>query len=93
MPLFELKPPLMFGPNISGATAARDLTNAYNGLDVYQSGAFFWNQKNSKGSLAGGVHTDAGGTLNLNASMSDDTYGASETVQPSSVRLLPCIKL
>lgn len=84
--------PMMFGPNISGATAARDLINAYNGLDVYQTGVFFWNQKNSKGALSGGVHTDAGGTLNLDASRVSSVFGASTTVQPASLWLLPCIK-
>ena len=83
----------MLGPNISGATAARDLTNAYDGLDVYQSGAFFWNQKNSKGALSGGYHNDAGGTLNLDASRSNATYGSGSTVQPAAMNLLPCIKI
>lgn len=82
----------MLGPNITGATAARDFTNAYDGLDVYQIGVFFWNQKNSKGALSGGYHNDAGGTLNLDASRSDATYGVASTVQPTSIRLLSCIK-
>ena len=80
-------------PNIIGSAAGRDFINAYGGLDTRQSGVFFWNQQNAVGSMDGGSHRDPGGTLNFDASREESLFGKSSTVQPQSLRLIPCIKI
>ena len=81
-------------PNITGAASGRDFINVYDGLhtNTYQSGAFYWSEPKSDGSLSGGYHQDPNGTLSFEASRSNDLYGSSTTIQPASLRLLPCIK-
>ena len=84
---FEL---VMFGPNIIGsATYQIDVGCVDVGASI-MSGAF------ARGSqyphrLRG---QDGGGSvaLTLNASLSSQVYGASSTVQPLSIRVLPLIK-
>lgn len=80
------KLPLMFGrPNITGSTTDRYLAT---GADFSASGAYVKVQTASRmrGEEASGwkIHFDANG--------SSGVYGGSSTVQPSSLRLLPCIK-
>ena len=76
-------------PNITGAV--RHVSETYGAIGEC-SGAF------SKGSLSSGNNTpdglDAGptGILNFAAKSSSSVYSKSTTVQPSSLRLLPCIK-
>ena len=75
--------PLMFGPNITGKIVAVTGGGTISGAFVTSSDA---NRKISAGTNA------ANEGWVLNASYSSDLYGNSETVQPFSLRLLPCIK-
>ena len=72
-------------PNITGSTTDRYLAT---GADFSASGAYVKVQTASRmrGEEASGwkIHFDANG--------SSGVYGGSSTVQPSSLRLLPCIK-
>ena len=74
--------PVMFGPNISGINAVQYTPSC--------NGAFKkWGQNIGNvvaGDWAGGVPSY------LDASASSAIYSKSSTVQPSAVRLLPCIK-
>ena len=77
----------MFGrPNITGGTTDQYLAS---GATFSVSGAYVKVQTAS--SMRG---TEAGGwKIHFDASGASDVYGASSTVQPPSIRLLPCIKL
>lgn len=77
----------MFGlPNITGS-----LSEVMQYAPAYlQNGAFTSTDKKYNN-----FSTGSGGscyTVTLNASASSSVYGASATVQPSSILLLPCIK-
>ena len=73
-------------PNITGAGPLASSTSP--------SGSFTGAFSKATGSLAGGI--SEGGSVDANvtfdASASSAIYGASSTVQPPAVRLLPCIK-
>ena len=80
--------PVMFGPNITGAikpfNVACDDFTASGALSGGKSSTP-WNGKTNVGSS---VITD----IALAASKYDAKYGASSTVQPTSLRLVHCIK-
>ena len=80
--------PVMFGPNITGSIkpfgVACDDFVATGALSGGKSSTP-WNGKTNVGSK---VIDD----ITFNASRSNGTYG-STTVQPESIRLIPCIKL
>ena len=57
--------------------------------DVTDQGAFY--KSGNTNTVPNGV-TAAGAHLGFDASKSEAVFGASNTVQPPAVRLLPCIK-
>jgi hypothetical protein len=77
--------PLMFGlPNITGRLQGGDAN------DDEATEAFYWlSQTNSQ--LDGSDYRLD--NVGFDASRSNPLYGASTTVQPASIRYLPCIKL
>ena len=86
--------PVMFGPNITGVgydtLRAADVT----AVNKYVSGAIYSKARTTAASAVSYqsiVNNDNGGCLRFDASRSSSTYGTS-TVQPSSVRLVHCIK-
>ena len=87
-PLSLPKTPVMLGgtPNITG-----ELGYMRDDVDVYQfaSGAF---SIASGGSGYTGENRVAGIKWTFSANRSNSAYAASDTVQPSSLRGLPCIK-
>ena len=75
----------MFGlPNISGEAPAGE-----HGGQGYSGALYF--VSTTRGESAGGGSVDQ--LLGLDASKSNPLYGASNTVQPSSLYALACIKL
>lgn len=75
-------------PNISG-TAFTDITNAV--LDGEATGAFSW--LSTGNSSAGTGSTIRGGLgVAIDASRVSSIFDGSSSVQPMSVRVLPCIK-
>lgn len=80
------KDPVMFGPNITGK-----VKNVGLNFSETESVGSTWGTKED---WWGGSNDDNyKTTLNFDASRSSSVYGESSIVQPSSVRLLPCIKL
>ena len=78
---------MMFGPNITGKVA--DFNDR--SIGISPSGAFY------KSGTVGGAPGEWGGsgtryTIEMDASKASGTYGQSQTVQPSSLQLLACIK-
>lgn len=71
-------------PNVTGSTGySTAQTN-------FTSGAFFQTTGQSDGLGGGGISTSQ--VLSIDASRSNPVYGASNTVQPPALTLLPCIK-
>ena len=85
-PLLPSISPVMFGPNITGGTVDM-LFWDYSGA---MSGCFY--QKSTKHNHCGDTGSSYFNQLGLDASRSSGLYGDSSTVQPSALRLLPCIK-
>ena len=95
--------PVMFGPNITGSTSwdVNGLGKANLGYSscgssrVSNSGAMsvtagsYWACIGS----SGGDFNGNNAVVNINARSSNSTYGSSSVVQPSSTRLLFCIKI
>ena len=89
----DLTVPVMFGPNItgrfnrdaSGGRAWGVITQENNSTGPFYAGA------NVGRGMAGSESVQAG-DLMFDASLANSTYSGS-TVQPVSIRLLPCIKL
>lgn len=75
--------PVMFGPNITGEFVA----SAYVTVGT-QKGAF----RVGKITDCPNKDNDGGHLFYFDASDSDSTYGATQTVQPPSIRLVQCIK-
>ena len=74
--------PVMFGPNIIGTAGGLQYPD-----DIF-SGSLY-----RVGTCDKGYERDYGGTVfGLDASLSSSVYGASQTIQPSSMRFLACIK-
>ena len=85
-----LNPPLMFGPNISGADSPYGLEAS--NKNTVLSGAFFLSD--SVQATKGYGHTEAGKdrAVFMSADRSSTIYGGASTVQPPAVRFLPVIK-
>lgn len=80
--------PVMLGPNITGKTGSAKLQN---GPAEYTKGdgAF----RRSGGSIESGDGAQWTGICwDFDASWSSSTFGTSQTVQPTSLCLMPCIK-
>ena len=77
-----VKDPVMLGPNITGQLAPYDSTaEAYTGAFLFVG--------TSNGVTSNWREIRRGG---IDASRSSSLYGASATVQPPALELLPCIK-
>lgn len=77
--------PVMFGPNISGRFE-------YHAWAAQRTGAFY---EGTSGVLKTGGNTDRAcgdAMTRMDASLVNSAYGNSSTVQPSSLRLVLCIK-
>ena len=70
------------------ASASR-VTSSYGGFE--SSGSFTY-KYTSQGNINYGAMRNTDGTLDFDASKSSPIYGASDTVQPPALTLLPCIK-
>ena len=70
-------------PNIEGTSVAND--GAW-----YESGAFFRSQ--TKGMTNCDAHNGSRNIISFDASLSNEIYGNSDTVQPPALSLLPQIK-
>ncbi len=86
------------GSNIPGEKIAAGLPNIKGGVGVYNSNNTFGGTKWHAGNYPGsGNSTSYGGVgdagyVEIDASGSNPIYGASNTVQPPALTLLPCIK-
>ena len=74
-------------PNIEANLS--EVTASYG--DFKSSGAFTY-KKIEQGNIEWGALRNSEGELEFNASKSNPIYGASDTVQPPALTLLPCIK-
>ena len=74
-------------PNITGTIKTDGLRGSIN---PQPAGAFYWDQQNNS-SHSGGSNN--GGLMGFSADRVNKIYGSSSTVQPASLRFLPCIKL
>ena len=81
----------MFGPNITGGftitntvgtTSVKDTSGAFAAVHLGTGKNFYTSSNNLEQK-----------SVSLDSSRSSGLYGDSSTVQPSSVRLLPCIKI
>ena len=83
--------PIMFGPNISGQHNVPNGNRSGDALYVDVRGSFgYVSQASQTGNAGdGGV----GCRIDINASRSSAVFGASATVQPSSMYQLACIKI
>ena len=80
----------MFGPNISGDFNAQPNSIGDN-FKAHASGAFLATNP-YPGFINNGTFNTPSGGYDFDASSSSGVYGKASTVQPSSLRLLPCIK-
>ena len=88
-------PPVMFGPNIIGHSEL-DTTVDGNSLIFLASGAFSREVVQASGGYAAYqsvLTVQRHGNFDFDASNSNAIFGKSSVVQPSSIRLLPCIKI
>lgn len=78
------------GPNITGSASFQNNIGLTNERGIvtgaFTAGSEFPNTFSS----VNGYSTNA---IGFDASLADSTYGSSESVQPSAIKLLPCIKL
>ncbi len=79
-------------PNITGSAEDLYLTDSWSGNNHWSDGSLTWTQAQNFTSNTDSGSSGAGCRLNLNAALSNSIYGASATVQPKSLTLLPCIK-
>ena len=77
----------MFGPNISGEVCGKNGQSFSYGLKA--SGPFF---EGTAGYSAQDVSHVVAKAIRFDASRNSSVFGKSSSVQPSSLRLLPCIK-
>lgn len=75
------------GPNITGSIDGNGWPES--GLTLVCEGAFFATKNGSTQGRGGGNRNKI---FEMDASLCSNTYGASSTVQPSSLRVLVCIK-
>ena len=83
-------PPVMFGPNISGEIIAETRTGfsiLYN--DATTTGPFY--KAGTANMLPSGEYS-AGKHIGFDASRETNLFGQSDSVQPPSIFLMPCIK-
>ena len=81
----------MFGrPNITGDFNAQPNSVGDN-FKAHASGAFLATNP-YPGFINNGTFNTPNGGYDFDASSSSDVYGKAGTVQPSSLRLLPCVK-
>lgn len=83
--------PVMFGPNITGDFNAQPNSLGDN-FKSHATGAFLTTDP-YPGFINNGTLNLTNGGYEFDASESNATYGKASTVQPSSVRFLPCIKI
>ena len=81
---------MMLGPNITGSLFAGGIYSCYSAVGAL-AGSNVGNRNN------GATHSDARNLqvleLLFNAGNSNGLYGSSGSVQPSSIRLMPCIRI
>ena len=77
--------PVMFGPNITGTYRSMNCMKM-----VETSGAIYKSGDSYVDNAPTVLET---GGLALDASLSSAIYGRSQTVQPNSLQLLPCIRV
>ena len=82
--------PMMFGPNIIGAFANYGLKEIGEGT---ASGSFAMEAFTSKTEQATLVTKNTAPKISFDSSRSSSLYGASDIVQPASLRYLACIKV
>ena len=78
---------LGYGPNITGSIDGNGWPES--GLTLVCEGAFFATKNGSTQGRGGGNRNKI---FEMDASLCSNTYGASSTVQPSSLRVLVCVK-
>lgn len=78
--------PVMFGPNIIGQVGNLPWDNSGAG----GAGALSMKRGQYKMGSSSGTYTWS--TIEFSAELANSLYGRSETMQPASLRALPCIK-
>ena len=94
MEYIDVNVPVMFGPNITGRAAMSSragLLNPAIGVDL--SGAFYADQTISRKYAIAEGGGSKGYDLGISASRSNLTFGNATGVQPSSSRLMHCVKI
>jgi hypothetical protein len=89
-PIAAPKVPLMFGPNITGVVD--DVTAAALEDNASASGVFNVERTYYSAAWEGSVRIPREFELSFSAQRGSALFSGSSTVQPSSMRLLPCIK-
>ena len=79
-------------PNITGGVGAMLFNSTTESLAAPATGAFRKVSGNYISMMSGEENKSGIGNSELDASRSSSIYGASTTVQPPAIRLLPCIK-
>ena len=82
----------MFGPNISGSIKSASGYEILVDNTFTATGALQVQYSKVNGADGGGSYANQSSGFDISAQRSSQIYGGSSTVQPSSVRLLPCIK-
>ena len=82
--------PLMFGPNITGDFNAQPNSTGDN-FKSHATGAFLTTNP-YPGFINNGTYNLQNGGYDFDASSASSIYGTASTVQPASIRLLPCVK-
>lgn len=78
-------------PNITGAVEETFLTDIES-APGWSEGSMFWTTAQIINRNTNQGENEWGKRLNFDASLSSSTFGTSQTVQPTSLKLLPCIK-
>ena len=77
-------------PNISGQI--KNVSETFGSSDGTCSGAFSKENASLNRNTPDGLDAGPTGIINFSASKSSSTYGKSSTIQPASIRCIPCIK-
>lgn len=90
-----VKVPMMFGPNITSTNTTRDQIGGWSSAGSNLSrGALSTTWINNDGPRAQSSYRNGYyHMISLDAKGSSSVYGGSSSVQPASLRLLPCIKI
>ena len=84
------------GNRLPGTVREAGLPNVTGGVGLYNSnntyGATVWNPVSYNANSVIGQESPMPGYVEIDASLSSPVYGASDTVQPASLTLLPCIR-